>query len=62
MLNPLLGVIVVLMWIRSKVTSWKPDWPLQFPGVIPDRVTTELARNNAQAEPSADGLDRLRAR
>ena len=40
-----------VMWIRSKVTSWKPDWPLEFPGVIPDRVTTELARDNAQRNP-----------
>jgi ABC-type antimicrobial peptide transport system permease subunit len=50
-LNPLVGVIVVVMWLRSKVTSWRPEWPLEFPGIVPDRTTTRLARDNAQRNP-----------
>ena len=40
------------MWLRSKVTSWAPEWPVEFPGVLPDREsTTGLARENAQRNP-----------
>jgi ABC-type antimicrobial peptide transport system permease subunit len=50
-LNPLLALIVLVMWLRSKVTSWQPEWPLEFPGVIPDGTTVALARDNSQRNP-----------
>src|SRR4029079_18322269 len=50
-LNPLLALIVLVMWVRTKVSAWQPEWPLEFPGVVPDRVTTGLARDNAQRNP-----------
>ena len=34
--NLILLVIVVLMAIRKLLTSWRPEWPADFPGVIPD--------------------------
>ncbi len=50
-LNPLLALIVLVMWLRSKVSSWRPEWPLEFPGVLADRVTVGLARDNSQRNP-----------
>src|SRR4051812_43567114 len=50
-LNPLLALIVLAMWLRTKVSSWRPEWPLEFPGVVPDRTTTALARDNARRNP-----------
>jgi ABC-type antimicrobial peptide transport system permease subunit len=50
-LNPLLALIVLAMWLRTAVTSWQPEWPVDFPGVVPDRVTTQLAEDNARRNP-----------
>ena len=36
-LNPFLALIVLVMWLRVAVTSWQPEWPIEFPGVLPDR-------------------------
>jgi ABC-type antimicrobial peptide transport system permease subunit len=51
LLNPLLALIVLGMWVRSKVSAWQPEWPLEFPGVVPDQVTIGLARDNSQRNP-----------
>ena len=32
-------------------TSWNPEWPTEFPGVLPDRTTTASRRDNAQRNP-----------
>jgi putative ABC transport system permease protein len=50
-LNPLLLVLVLVMWIRRTVSSWSPEWPIEFPGVIPDRVTATLGTDNARRNP-----------
>jgi ABC-type antimicrobial peptide transport system permease subunit len=50
-LNPLLALIVLVMWVRTKITSWTPEWPLDFPGVLPDREANKLATDNAQQNP-----------
>ncbi len=50
-LNPLLLVLVLLMWVRRGVSSWSPEWPIEFPGVIPDRVTATLGTDNARRNP-----------
>ena len=39
------------MRLRSALTSWQPEWPLEFPGVVPAPSTVDLARDNAQRNP-----------
>ena len=51
LINPLLLVIVLIMWTRRAVTSWEPEWPMEFPGVIPDRSTTRVGTENARRNP-----------
>jgi putative ABC transport system permease protein len=51
LLNPLLLVVVLLMWLRSAATSWQPEWPMEFPGVLPDAVATRTGGQNAQRNP-----------
>jgi ABC-type antimicrobial peptide transport system permease subunit len=50
-LNPLLLLVTVAMWLRAAVTSWRPEWPLAFPGVLPDRRSNAIARQNARRNP-----------
>jgi putative ABC transport system permease protein len=50
-LNPLLFVIVVIMWLRRLVSSWEPEWPLEFPGVLPDRTMNRVATENSRRNP-----------
>jgi putative ABC transport system permease protein len=51
LLNPLLLLVVLLMWVRSKLSSWNPEWPVEFPGVRPDRAMTRLATENGRRNP-----------
>ena len=51
LINPLLLVIVLVMWIRRAVSRWRPEWPMEFPGVIPDRSTTRIGTENARRNP-----------
>ena len=51
LLNPLLALLVLAMWLRSLVTSWDPEWPMEFPGVLPDRETNAISTHNAQRNP-----------
>src|SRR4051794_25695026 len=51
LLNVLLALLVLVMWARAKLTSWSPEWPLDFPGVLPDRRTNALSVRNAQRNP-----------
>jgi ABC-type antimicrobial peptide transport system permease subunit len=50
-LNPLLALIVVIMWVRELVSSWEPEWPIEFPGVLPDRSMNRLASHNSRRNP-----------
>jgi putative ABC transport system permease protein len=50
-LNPLILVIVLIMWIRKGLTRWEPEWPMEFPGVIPDRSTSHVGAENARRNP-----------
>ena len=50
-LNPFLSLVVLLMWLRSKVTRWAPEWPLDFPGVLPDRAMNRVGTQNARRNP-----------
>jgi putative ABC transport system permease protein len=50
-LNALLALVVLAMWVRSKLTRWRPEWPLEFPGVLPDRTMNGLAEHNSRRNP-----------
>ena len=50
-LNPLILLIVLLMWLIRAVTQWEPEWPAEFPGVVPDRSTTRVGSENARRNP-----------
>ena len=49
--NPLVLAIVVVMAVRKLTTSWTPEWPADFPGVVPDGSTTRVGRENARRNP-----------
>jgi ABC-type antimicrobial peptide transport system permease subunit len=51
LLNPLIALIVIVMWLRRAVTSWSPEWPAEFPGVVPDRVAARTGGENARRNP-----------
>ena len=44
-------IVVLLMWLRKALTRWEPEWPAEFPGVIPDRSTTHVGAENARRNP-----------
>jgi len=50
-LGPALAVLVLLMWIRSKVTRWQPEWPMEFPNLRIDAEMTRVARENSRRNP-----------
>lgn len=50
-LNPLLALIVLVMWARSAVTKWQPEWPMEFPGVLPSTRINRIGRENARRNP-----------
>src|SRR5262249_19713786 len=50
-LNPLLLVIVVVMVLRKAVSSWTPEWPAEFPGVLADKTSTLVGSENSQRNP-----------
>jgi putative ABC transport system permease protein len=50
-LNPFLLLIVLAMTIRHAVSRWEPDWPLEFPGVLPDRTMNRIATQNSRRNP-----------
>ncbi|MEP6909367.1 MAG: FtsX-like permease family protein [Actinomycetota bacterium] len=50
-LNPALALLVLLMWLRSLATSWAPDWPIEFPGVLPDRTANAIGAHNTKRNP-----------
>jgi len=39
------------MWLRAAATRWRPEWPMDFPGVLPDRVATQTGAKNTQRNP-----------
>jgi putative ABC transport system permease protein len=49
--NLILLVIVLIMAVRKKLTSWSPEWPADFPGVLPDGSTSAVGRENARRNP-----------
>jgi putative ABC transport system permease protein len=50
-INGLLTLIVAVMWLRSVMTRWKPEWPMEFPGVLPSRRINRIGRENSRRNP-----------
>jgi putative ABC transport system permease protein len=50
-LNILLALVVLVMWVRTQLTSWEPEWPLEFPGVLPDGTMNSVATRNSRRNP-----------
>ena len=50
-LNPIVLVVVLIMIVRKAVTRWEPEWPVDLPGVIPDRSTSRIGGENARRNP-----------
>jgi putative ABC transport system permease protein len=50
-LNVFLLAIVLIMWIRRAVSRWEPEWPIEFPGVLPDRTMNRVATENSRRNP-----------
>jgi putative ABC transport system permease protein len=50
-LNPLLAAIVLVLWLRATATSWQPEWPMEFPGVLPSRRINRIGRENSRRNP-----------
>jgi putative ABC transport system permease protein len=50
-LGPLLALIVLFMWLRTKVTRWRPEWPVEFPNLRLDPEMTRIARENSRRNP-----------
>ena len=49
-LNPI-ALIVAIMWIRKAAFGWQPEWPVQFPRLLPERESTELGGENSRRNP-----------
>ncbi|MGH3465892.1 MAG: ABC transporter permease [Kribbellaceae bacterium] len=50
-LNPLLLLVVLAMAVRRRLSSWQPEWPAEFPGVIPERPATSIGGENSRRDP-----------
>jgi ABC-type antimicrobial peptide transport system permease subunit len=50
-LNPVLAVIVTIMGLRHRLTSWQPEWPAEFPTVAPEGSATRVGSENSQRDP-----------
>jgi ABC-type antimicrobial peptide transport system permease subunit len=48
---PLFLLAVPVMWLRSRLTRFRPEWPMEVPNVRTERQTTEIARENARRNP-----------
>ena len=60
-LNLGLALIVLAMWLRSTATSWAPEWPVDFPSIVPDRTANAIGARQHEAQPAANRLDGGRA-
>jgi ABC-type antimicrobial peptide transport system permease subunit len=40
--------VVLVMIVRKAVTRWRPEWPAEFPGVVPDKSTASIGRENSR--------------
>jgi ABC-type antimicrobial peptide transport system permease subunit len=45
------AAIVLVLWVRAKVTRFRPEWPVELPGVRPERTASSIGRENARRNP-----------
>jgi putative ABC transport system permease protein len=50
-LGPVLALLVLFMWLRTLVTKWRPEWPMEFPNLRLDLQMTRVGRENARRNP-----------
>ncbi|HEY7048005.1 MAG TPA: FtsX-like permease family protein [Jatrophihabitantaceae bacterium] len=50
-LNPLILLLVLVMMLRRAVSGWRPEWPVDFPGVLTERSATRIGNENSQRDP-----------
>jgi len=48
LINPIVLGAVLVMVARKALTRWRPEWPAEFPGVVPDRSTANVGRENSR--------------
>jgi putative ABC transport system permease protein len=48
--NPI-ALVVAIMWIRKAAFGWQPEWPVQFPRLLPERESTQLGGENSRRNP-----------
>ena len=46
-----IALIVAIMWIRKAAFGWQPEWPVQFPRLLPERESTQLGGENSRRNP-----------
>jgi putative ABC transport system permease protein len=51
LINPLILLIVLVMWLVKALSGWEPEWPAEFPGVVPERSTSRVGTENARRNP-----------
>lgn len=51
LVNPLVALVVLVMWSRRRLATWEPEWPMEFPGVFPSRRINRIARENSRRNP-----------
>jgi putative ABC transport system permease protein len=51
LLNPLLLLVVLVMALRHRFTSWQPEWPAEFPGVVVEPSAVRIGGENSRREP-----------
>src|SRR4051794_24968646 len=47
----LLPLLLLAMWVRTLVSRWRPEWPMEFPDLRLDGEMTRVARENARRNP-----------
>jgi ABC-type antimicrobial peptide transport system permease subunit len=50
-LNAALLLLVAIMALRRSVSSWRPEWPADFPGILTERSATTIGSENSRRDP-----------
>ena len=50
-LSALFIALLLVMWLRTAVSKWRPEWPTEFPNLRRDPQMARLARENSRRNP-----------
>ena len=50
-LYALFALVLVVRLVRTKVSKWRPEWPMEFPNLRLDIQMTRVARENSRRNP-----------